>query len=44
MVETLPKYECKDCGASWIPRVPKPKQCPFCGSRHWDEPKEEKEE
>lgn len=33
----LPKFTCKRCGHSWIPRQPKkPKVCPKCSSPYWD--------
>ena len=34
--------DCKRCQYEWNPRVPDPKVCPKCGSRHWAEPKEVK--
>jgi predicted Zn-ribbon and HTH transcriptional regulator len=28
--------ECKRCGHQWLPRVPRPQECPACKSRRWD--------
>ncbi len=28
---------CKKCGHKWIPRVEKPKACPNCNRRAWEE-------
>lgn len=33
----LPKCVCKQCKATWTPRTDKPKACPSCKSRKWDE-------
>lgn len=26
----IPKVRCKDCGYTWVPRIPKPTWCPKC--------------
>lgn len=31
----IPTYDCQVCKHNWIPRVPDPSQCPFCGARYW---------
>ena len=33
----LVKFKCKKCGWEWTPRVEKPKVCPNCQKRKWDE-------
>ena len=42
-------YECDDCEKQWVPRdVGRiSKQCPYCGSRHWnrsDKPDKEQDD
>lgn len=34
------KIACKRCGHTWLPRKEDVRQCPGCGSAHWDEEKE----
>ena len=31
---TLPTVKCQHCGYEFIPRVPRPKECPECRKRH----------
>lgn len=33
------KINGKICGHKWIPRVPNPKLCPDCKSKHWKDGK-----
>ena len=33
----LVKLTCRKCGNKWTPRVEKPKECPKCTNRKWDE-------
>jgi predicted Zn-ribbon and HTH transcriptional regulator len=41
----LTSYTCKKCGYTWIPRTErKPKECPECKRRKWDEEPKRKEE
>lgn len=38
----LPRYKCKRCGHSWIPRLDVfPSMCPRCKSRLWDREKKD---
>lgn len=30
------RYECKQCGHEWIPRVKRPIACPKCHSFEWN--------
>ena len=40
----LTPLKCKQCGHSWLPRTPRPVECPNCKSRRWDEDEPEKKE
>ncbi len=32
----MENFKCKKCKYEWIPRMQKPKACPFCKSYRWD--------
>ncbi len=42
-LEYLNELNCKRCGYTWTPRsYYKPKSCPHCKNRKWDEEREER--
>jgi len=39
----MDKKECLRCGHEWLPRIEaRPKSCPACKNRKWDEVRNEK--
>lgn len=33
---TLLVCVCQKCGHNWLPKVERPKKCPFCSNPNWD--------
>ncbi len=34
------EYRCKRCGYEWLSHLEKPKECPSCKNRKWNEENE----